>query len=131
MLLATFVDTADDVTVRRIEGRLWVQSDQAGVAELQTGAYGVEVVNSVAAALGVTGIQGPSTDEDSDLWMLHGYIKQSSSIDLAGPMGYAYSLHSAAMRKLELGATLAVMVENNSAVTDFAVNFGISILVSH
>ncbi len=131
VLLATFADTGNDVTVRRIVGRLWVQSDQAGVAELQVGAFGVQIVNATAAALGVTAIQGPFTDEDSDLWMAHGYIQQSSSIDLAGPMGYAYAFESRAMRKLELGATIAIMVENANASTDFTVSIGLAILVSH
>ena len=132
VLLALFAGQNTDVTIRRTEGRLWVQSDQAAVAELQSGAFGAIVVNDVAAALGVTGIQGPATDEESDLWLLHGYIKQTSSLgSLSGPMGVAYDLHSSAMRKLPLGASMALMVENNSASTDFTVSFGMAVLVSH
>ncbi len=70
MLLGSFVDTVSDVTIRRAIGRFWIQSDQAAVAEPQLGAFGLMVVSTVAATLGVTAIPGPTTNDEDEAWFL-------------------------------------------------------------
>ena len=141
VVVATFTlsNVGISETVRRVRGRVLATSDQVAVGEAQLGAFGLIVVNDVALALGATGIPGPVTEASDDGWFVWEpliVISQASDGQSSGGVG-AYTsrmcnfeFDSKAMRKVEEGFGIAVMVENEhaSAAMEFAV--GISLLGS-
>ena len=106
-------------TVVRTRGSLWVRSDQVSGTEDPFGAIGFAVVSAQAAAIGVTAVPTPITDEGSDLFFVwepfQASIVVASSIGIdANPMR-EYKIDSKAMRKLTSDETIIVVLENASA----------------
>jgi len=98
-----------------------VRSDQTGASENFDAALGVAVVSDQATAIGVTAVPTPFTDLGSDLWLLHNIIDghflfisgvgvEANSTSPRGGM----TVESKAMRKVESGQDIAVVIENSS-----------------
>jgi len=138
VLLATFAPLVLSLfapsTIVRTRGYLTVVSDQRAVIESQIGGFGVAFVNSVAAALGVTGLPGPTSDDLFDGWFVHKTFGQQmlSGTDVAFQQTMAsdsYEIDSKAMRKFDSDMALVVMVENSHATQAFEVLTSLRFLV--
>ena len=118
VLLGSF--TADlPTTVRRTRGLVSFRTDQTAGSELPFGAFGMCVVSDDAFAAGAASIPGPFTDAFSDLWFVHEFfIAPTRYATVAGQDNSAMivSIDSKAMRKVGEDETVAVMIENGSAV---------------
>ncbi len=106
-------------------------SDQTGGQETQTGAMGMVVVSDLAIAAGVASIPGPVTDASDDGW----YVWQAlgGQLDIlvgAGPRQAVYEFDSKAMRRIEEGFGVAIVVENAHATHGFNVLVYFSVLAS-
>ena len=105
-------------TVVRTRGRLWVQSDQASGNEEPLGALGFAVVSDQAVTIGVTALPAPILDQASDLWFVWEPWAASVKVATAASImqGFSeYAIDSKAMRKVEEGQDIVVMLQNNSA----------------
>jgi len=115
---ASLVNTLP-ATIVRTRGILWVSSDQEAQDEEPFGALGFAVVSEQARATGITAVPTPITDEGSDLWFVHQYWQADMSFISAS--GYttngfkAYEFDSKAMRKVQDGDSVAVVMENANA----------------
>ena len=119
-------------TVRRTRGVLSVRSDQLIGVEDQLGVLGFVVINDLAIAAGAASIPGPVTDASDDGWFVWVPFMQSGlSLASAGNMaGERYEFDSKAMRKVDEGFGVAIMVENASATFGIEVACAVSILSS-
>ncbi len=121
-------------TVRRTRGRAYFVSDQAAVPnEIQLGAFGFTVVSDVAAAVGITAIPGPVTEKDDDGWYVWESILGQGSNGQAGQtseVGTVIEFDSKAMRRIEEGYLVAIVVENAHATQGFVFGLSISSLSS-
>ncbi len=121
-------------TVRRTRGVLSVVSDQSASLEVQLGAFGMVVVNDLAVAAGAASIPGPVTDASDDGWFVWLPIMQTGAAPAGGgatqSLPQRYEFDSKAMRRVEEGFAIALMIENSSATNGLAVACGISILTS-
>ena len=115
-------------TILRTRCRLWVRSDQAAAIEPQTGAFGLIVVTDRAVAAGAASIPGPATDGGDDGWFVHQQIIQASAS--TGISGVGYEIDSKAMRKVEDGGEIAIVIENLSptVATGFIISFSVRLL---
>ena len=108
-------------TVVRVRGELWVASDQQVASEEPFGALGFAVVSDTAAALGVTAVPDPITDEASDLWFVHQFWQTGlvflSGVGVSGSWWDRYSFDSRAMRKVQEGEDIAVVLANASSTS--------------
>ena len=113
LLLGSFILSNPPLgeTVLRTRARIFVISDQVATDEDQTGVFGMIVITDRAAAAGAASIPGPSTDGGDDGWFVHQLIVQS--FIPGGESGHAYDIDSKAMRKVEDGGVIAIMVENS------------------
>ena len=105
---------ASPSTIVRTRGQLWVQSDVSNAQERPFGAMGFSVVSDQAAAVGVTALPAPISNEDSDLFFVYESWQAATVVSDAGftnPM-YQYSFDSRAMRKIEDGDAIVVVLEN-------------------
>ena len=107
-------------TIVRTRGSIWWGSDQEGSDEEPFGALGMAVVRTQAAAIGITALPTPGTDADSDSFFLYQPLLQS--VVAAGtPATVAFNamarfdFDSKAMRKVNDGDTVAIVLENSSA----------------
>ena len=119
-------------TIRRTIGRIMVLSDQASVHEEQLGAFGLVVVNDLALAAGAASIPGPVTEAGDDGWFVWEPLIAAGS-QIANPSGgpiIGLPFQSRAMRRVEEGFSVAIMVENASALHVFEFAMGISLLTS-
>jgi len=107
----------EPATVVRIRGSLWIQSDQEAASENQIGAVGACVVSDQALAIGITAVPTPTTDADSDLWVMHRYFADHLIRTASGmTQGMAeFPFDSKGMRKLPDGTSLAFVVENSNS----------------
>ena len=108
-------------TVVRVRGTLWVQSDSEAADRTPFGAVGFAVVSDNAASIGVTAVPHPIADEDSSLWFVYQYFLASRTfVSAAGIQGTEdwgrYDFDSKAMRKVEVGSTIATVIQNRAAV---------------
>ena len=121
-------------TVRRFRGRFLVVSDQVANTEINTGAFGMIVVNDLAAAVGATAIPGPFTDASDGGWFVWEPIVSLSSAanGAAGVMqtGGMIDYDSKAMRRIEPGFQIAIMAENAGASFVWQIAVGMSLLTS-
>ena len=87
-------------------------SDQAAAIEDQVAGVGVCVVSDQAFAVGVTAVPTPISDIGSDLWFSHKLLwaRESSLTDRTNP-SLIWELDSKAMRKVDAGQDLAVVIE--------------------
>ena len=104
-------------TIVRSRFEIDLRSDQAAAVEEQRAAMGIAVVSDQAVAIGVTAIPTPMTDLGSNLWFLHQIIfaDESSLTDRTRPSS-KISIDSKAMRKVEVGQDVVVVVETASSV---------------
>ncbi len=120
VLDSTAVPVAEGETIVRTRGWIGVASDQAAVSEAFVGALGFAIASDQAVAVGVGSLPTPYTDQDSELWFVHQFFTSRMDIDSAGlatRRGYdMFSFDSKAMRKMQSGQTLVIVVENGSAV---------------
>ncbi len=118
VLDSTSVPLIQGETIVRVRGAINVSSDQQTVTENQLGAVGFLIASDEAVAVGVGSIPTPYTDQDSDLWFVHRYFANrtvfSSGVGVDFNVMFEYSFDSKAMRKIETGSTLCVVVENGS-----------------
>jgi len=98
-----------------------VRSDQTAASENFDAAVGMAVVTTQATDIGVTAVPTPFSDLGSDAWMLHNIIDghflfvtgaglESNSTSPRGGM----TIESKAMRKVEGGQDVIVVIENSS-----------------
>ncbi len=133
VLLATIVLSNPGIneTIRRTRGRFSVHSDQASGGEPQLGALGFIVVNDLAIAAGAASIPGPVTDASDDGWFVW---EPFQSFGFNGTVGTlfdrSYMFDSKAMRRVEEGFTIALMVENANGTTGLNIACGTSLLTS-
>jgi len=104
-------------TVIRVRGELFVGMDQSAASEQAFGALGMAVVSEQARVAGVASVPTPITDEGSDLWFVHQFWAAPVFVgtDASLLKWYRYSFDSKAMRKLEDGMSIVVVLENASA----------------
>ena len=127
VLLASFILSNPPLgeTILRTRVRLFVRSDNETGTEEQVGAFGLVVVTDAALAAGAGSIPGPFTDGGDDGWFVHQSIWQGASFATAnGATGY--DIDSKAMRKVEDGHSIAIMVENASGEA-FQMQVGIAV----
>ncbi len=132
VLLATFAlgNPGISETVRRTRGMIAVSSEQAAAIEEQAGAFGLMKVNDIALAAGAASIPGPVTDGSDDAWFVWVPFAQRSIASSGQTISFVYEFDSKAMRTVEEGFGLAVMVENAHATHAFAIQIGMSLLSS-
>ena len=110
----------EKATVIRVRGELYVKSDQLAGTENALGAVGMAVVTNQAAAIGITAVPTPITDQASDNWFLWQPI--IGPLEFGDATGFSfnpytrYIFESKAMRKVDDGDTVAVVLENSSTV---------------
>jgi len=106
------------LTVIRFHGYMHVRSDQTAAAESYQVAMGACVVSDQSVAIGVTAVPTPFSDADSDAWFLHeefaGRFEFISGVGFEGDSGVGRKFDSKAMRKIEDGFQLIVVLENSS-----------------
>ena len=102
-------------TVRRTVGEFAVSSDQTGAIEQQLGAVGMIVVTDVALAAGVASLPGPATNSQDDGWFVWQGLIRRGDASLTAPIVQQYHYDSKAMRRVEEGFIVAVIVENSHA----------------
>jgi len=117
-------------TIVRTHLEILLRTDQDVANEDQFAAAGVCVVSDQAFTIGVTAVPNPAGDASSDLWLLHQWLigsnwRGSGGVDIAGQRGKTYSVDSKAMRKVEEGQNLIVVLE-----TDPVVGNGVTILMA-
>jgi len=122
-------------TIRRTRGAYLVVSDQSSATERQFGAFGMIVVNDLALAAGAGSIPGPATDANDDGWFVWEPILQLSEASLGAADGAAtiaqsLKFDSKAMRRVEEGFGVALMVENFNVTNALEVGLTVSMLSS-
>jgi len=107
-------------TIVRTRGRLHVRSDQISASEGYDISYGIVVVKDTATAIGITAVPTPVTDSSSD-WLL--YEQLASRFDFVTSAGFqsdggvSKDFDSKAMRKVDLGDDVAIVMESSSVGT--------------
>ena len=104
-------------TVVRTRGVLHVQSDQTAASEVYNAALGIAVVSAQAEAIGVTAVPTPNADRESDLWFLFEeitgqFLFADATGFIEGAGGLIRHFDSKAMRKVEDGQDIVVVIEN-------------------
>ncbi len=101
-------------TVRRTLGQIFVRSDQVAAGEDVIGAFGLIVVSDIAAAAGIASVPDPVTEQNDDGW----FVWQGLSATQGGSAqrtGQLIQFDSRAMRRVEEGFSIALVVANASA----------------
>ena len=106
-------------TIVRVRGELSVASDQDAANEFPFGAMGFHVANENARAAGAGSLLRPVTDAAADNWFVHqffhaGNFGASTGSLFANPW-HRYQFDSKAMRKIQDGDAIVVMVQNSSS----------------
>ena len=117
-------------TVVRTHFEMALRSDQAAALESQTASLGIAVVFAEAAALGITAIPTPTTAAGSSLWFVHQFLfAQASEVtDLTLPQE-RISIDSKAMRKMEVGTDMVVVVQGGGVGNGQTITIGGRILI--
>ncbi len=98
-------------TVVRVRGSVYISSDQSGAVERQLGAIGFAVVSEEAIAVGGTALPIPISNEGSGLWFVHRIFANAMRTTTDSHLE-EFPFDSKAMRKVEQGQNIAVMIEN-------------------
>jgi len=106
-------------TIVRTVGALMLRSDQTSVAESYQAAFAAAVVSDQAAAVGITAVPAPATDQGSDLFFL--FQQMMGHLEVTSDIGryisaQTVSFDSRAMRKVNEDEQV-VFVAQNSAVS--------------
>ena len=106
--LATFVPT-----VIRTRGDLVIGFDNAAADQDCHVAFGLIVVSSVAAGLGITGLPGPFTDAANDGWFVHQFasFRPAATVQDSDAHVARYIIDSKAMRKIDAEERIVVVAE--------------------
>ncbi len=109
-------------TIVRTRGILQLASDQEAADETYMAHLGMAIVSDQALAVGVTAVPNPIADADSDMWFL--YESMASSMRFGDATGFVDGagvfriFDNKAMRKVEDGQDIAVVVENEATPFD-------------
>ncbi len=124
---------AEESTIRRTILHLSVSSDQDAADELQIGCVGMFVANDNAIATGIGALLQPAADEDDEAWFLWSPFAQElrfqSGTGLNPNFATTYVIDSKAQRKVQLGQSAVLVVENTHATFGFNVMASFSLLV--
>ncbi len=105
-------------TIVRVRGELWVHSDQGAANEAPFGAMAFAIANENARAAGIASLLTPIADEAADGFFVFQYFmganNGASTGALFGQPWYRFEFDSRAMRKIEDGDSIAVVLENAS-----------------
>ncbi len=120
------------LTVVRVRGLIFLQSDQQAASERQQAAFGMAVVSEQALAAGVASVPTPATDIDSDLWFVYQMI--FNSFTFSDATGFAKTIQTEAveskgMRKIEDGDDLLFAIETFSTSSGAVMGKGGRMLV--
>ena len=109
-------------TVVRSHFVVKVRSDQAAAIEQQNVGFGIAVVSDQAVAIGVTAVPTPITEMGSNLWFQHALIfsDESALTDRTRP-AVGKDLDSKAMRKVEIGQDIIVVLETSPSIGNGAI----------
>ncbi len=103
-------------TLRRVRGWASAISDTVAASEAYLGAMGIAIVSDTALALGITALPGPFTDINDDIWLFWmGFGGNVTLLDSTGVVvqpPYIQLIDNRAMRRVEEGQAVVVMVEN-------------------
>ncbi len=117
-------------TIRRNVGGINIGSDQLAASEDIIGAFGLTVANDIALAAGAASLPGPVSELDDDGWLVwQGFAQEvtfATAVGFDSVGGRWYNFDSKAMRRVEEGYGLAMMIENKSA----SIAFQVSTLIS-
>ena len=100
-------------TLVRSHFSFYLTSDQAAAVETQAAFVGMAVVSEQAVTVGITAVPTPNTEMASSLWfalkLMYGNAVNLTDQTSAGKY---FELDSKAMRKVELGQDIIVVIEN-------------------
>ncbi len=116
-------------TVRRTRGMVFVTSDQPSASEAIFGAYGLIVVTDAAAAIGVTAVPGPVTEANDDGWFVWQPF-MTKGADTIASYQPAFEFDSKAMRKVDTGFQIVMVIENASGTNALVAAVAVSMLTS-
>jgi len=100
-------------TIVRTRGYLHIHSDQFAATEDQAITYGEIVVSDQAVAAGAASIPAPEANAGSDFHVFEQLVNSFLFLSAVGTQvhGFGRSFDSKAMRKVDLGEDLAIMIE--------------------
>ncbi len=105
-------------TIVRTRGIMQVASDQVGVTESYMAHLAIAIVSDQALAVGITALPRPVSDAASDLWFVYESLAGRSFFSTASGFqdsaGIWKPFDSKAMRKVEDGQDIAVVIENEA-----------------
>ena len=112
-------------TLVRVRGRLLFVSDQAAAQETQIGSIGIAIIKEPVRAAGGAALPDPFVDAAADFWLYW------ESLNMFGSQGdpdhggenLNMVIDTKAMRKVEDGDALVVMVANHHATAGFQINW--------
>ena len=117
------------LTLIRTRGYLFVATDQAAATETPLGAAGVVISTEAARVAGAASLPDPTADEDTGVWQTYvpfvNQFKLVNATGVDGNSGTMFMVDSKAMRKIDTGFALNLMISNASTLHGmvFAVNF--------
>jgi len=126
------LDQVVPFTVVRTRGIITVRTDQIVSNEDWFGAYGFCIVTEQARAAGVVSIPTPITEETSDVWFVHGFYAGAVTVGSGTAfqeLSRVFEFDSKAMRTVEEGEAIAVVVENASASAGIAFTLKFRMLI--
>jgi len=114
-------DINEPQTLIRTRGYLFVQSDQTAAREEAFGAFGIAVVKTPAAAIGVTALPSPLDEMGDDVWYV--WVPWACTGQPTGFSETVFSMpfDSKGQRKLADGDTLVALIQNSAS--GFGVEF--------
>ena len=93
-------------------------SDQSSSTEDQQTALGLAVVSDESVAVGVTAVPTPMSSMGSDFWFVHeislNQFVVKTSVGFTSPTGRFVKIDSKAMRKVDIGQDIVVVIENGA-----------------
>jgi len=119
-------------TVVRTHFQFMLGSDQAANIEQQSVGVGMAIVSDQASAIGITAVPTPIIDMASPLFFAHTLIfaDESSVTDRTRPATFQ-KLDSKAMRKVEVGEDLVIMVEGGGIDSGMVIRMAGRILIKN
>ncbi len=107
-------------TIVRTRVNWYGRSDVAAGGEEWGGALGFAVVSDQATAIGVTAVPTPITDQGSDLWFVYDQMFGKFGGTAVEEQGRSKDVDSKAMRKVEDGQDLAIVLETGAAANSLS-----------
>ncbi len=119
-------------TIVRTHWEIKLMSDQAAAVENQAIGVGLAVVSDQAVTVGITALPLPITDMASSLFFLHALVFGDGTRVATQTTDSSYrSIDSKAMRKVEIGQDLVVVLEGGGVGAGSFVTQGGRILVKN